>query len=200
MRFIEARLPGAFIIELEPHVDERGFFARTFCAEEFSAHGLETEFVQCNLSSSRHKGTLRGLHLQRAPWGEAKLVRCVRGAVWDIIVDLRPGSPNFGCHEEFELSAENRCALYVPKAFAHGFQTLADDCEVYYQMSNHYVPEAAAGIHAQDPALGVKWPLPVTQMSDKDRALPALAEIGGDLFRKPVPPVPEPARSSGVKA
>jgi dTDP-4-dehydrorhamnose 3,5-epimerase len=189
MKFRETRLSGAFIIELEPHADERGFFARTFCTREFSAHGLETEFVQCNLSLNHHKGTLRGLHFQSAPWGEAKLVRCIRGAIWDVIVDLRPGSPTFGSHEALELSAENRRALYIPKSFAHGFQTLLDSSEVFYQMSDPYVPDASAGIRAEDTVLGIKWPMSVTQISDKDRKLPLLAEIKETLFRKS----PEPA-------
>jgi dTDP-4-dehydrorhamnose 3,5-epimerase len=184
MKFQETRLSGAFIIELEPHVDERGFFARTFCAREFAAQGLETEFVQCNLSLNHQKGTLRGLHFQSAPWGEAKLVRCIQGAIWDVIVDLRPGSPTFGSHEALVLSAENRRALYIPKAFAHGFQTLTDNSEVFYQMSDPYVPDASAGIRAEDPALGIKWPMPVKQISDKDRKLPLLAEIKGALLRE----------------
>ncbi|HEY1790303.1 MAG TPA: dTDP-4-dehydrorhamnose 3,5-epimerase [Verrucomicrobiae bacterium] len=185
MKFQETRLSGAFILELEPRADERGFFARTFCAREFSAHGLETEFVQCNLSLNRQKGTLRGLHFQSAPWGEAKLVRCICGAIWDVIVDLRPGSPTFGAHEAVELSAENRRSLYIPKGFAHGFQTLTDNSEVYYQMSDPYVADASAGIRAADPALGIKWPLPVTQISNKDRQLPLLAEIKDTLLRQP---------------
>jgi dTDP-4-dehydrorhamnose 3,5-epimerase len=133
---------------------------------------------------NHHKGTLRGLHFQSAPWGEAKLVRCVRGAIWDVVVDLRPGSPTFGSHEALELSAENRRALYVPKSFAHGFQTLADNSEVFYQMSDPYVSDASAGIRAEDPALEIKWPMPVTQISDKDRKLPLLAEIKPTLFRE----------------
>ena len=184
MKFRETRLSGAFVIELEPHADERGFFARTFCAREFSAHGLETEFVQCNLSLNHQKGTLRGLHFQSAPWGEAKLVRCIRGVIWDVIVDLRRGSPTFGAHVALELSAENRRAICVPKSFAHGFQTLTDSSEVFYQMSGFYVADASAGIRADDPALGINWPLPVTQISDKDRRLPLLAEIKETLFRE----------------
>jgi dTDP-4-dehydrorhamnose 3,5-epimerase len=184
MKFRETRLAGAFIIKLEPHADARGFFARTFCADEFAAHGLVAEFVQCNLSLNHQKGTLRGLHFQQAPWGEAKLVRCVQGAIWDVIVDLRPGSPTFGHHEALELSAENRHAFYIPRAFAHGFQTLTDNAEAFYQMSSRHVPEAAAGIRAEDPALGIKWPLSLTQISDKDRMLPLLAEIKNELFRE----------------
>lgn len=200
MRFIETQLQGAFIIELDPRADERGFFARTFCAWEFSNYGLEKEFVQCNLSLSRQKGTLRGLHFQHAPWCEAKLVRCVRGAIRDVIVDLRPNSSTFGRHEAVELSAENRRALYVPKAFAHGFQTLTDDCEVFYQMSSRHAPDAAGGIRAEDPALGIKWPLSVTQMSDKDRTLPLLSEIKNQLFREAVPSVAELSGPVSVKA
>lgn len=177
MKFTETSLRGAFVIELEPHVDARGFFARTFCSSEFQTHGLETEFVQCNLSLSHRRGTLRGLHFQWAPWTEAKLVRCIRGGMHDVIVDLRPGSSTFGQHEALELTAENRLALYVPKGFAHGFQTLFDDTEVFYQMSCQHVPEAAAGLRADDPALGIKWPLPLTLMSDKDRKLPCLGEL-----------------------
>lgn len=196
MKFRETSLPGAFIIELEPRMDERGFFARTFCSEEFSSHNLETCVVQCNLSLSRHRGTLRGLHFQWPPRAEAKLVRCVRGAVWDAIVDLRPGAPTFGRHESVELTAENRLALYVPKAFAHGFQTLVDNTEVFYQMSTAYAPEAATGILATDPALGIRWPLPVTAMSDKDRGLPFLAELRDQLWHS-VPAAPEPTQASG---
>ncbi|HTV40865.1 MAG TPA: dTDP-4-dehydrorhamnose 3,5-epimerase [Candidatus Sulfotelmatobacter sp.] len=201
MKFVETRLPGAFIIELEPREDERGFFARTFCEWEFSAHELETRFVQCNLSLSRKKGTLRGLHFQQDPWAEVKLVRCVRGAIWDVIVDLRTDSATFGHHEAFELSAENRRALYVPRAFAHGFQTLTDNSEVFYQMGTRYVAEAAAGIRAEDPAMGIKWPMPVTEMSEKDRALPTLARVREQLFRDtPLQPVAEPAHPAGFKA
>ena len=200
MKFLETRLPGAFIIELEPREDERGFFARTFCAWEFSAYHLETSFVQCNLSLSRKKGTLRGLHFQQPPWGEVKLVRSVRGAIWDVIVDLRPDSSTFGCHEAFELSAENRRALYVPRGFAHGFQALTDNSEVFYQMGARYVAEAAAGIHAEDPALGIKWPMPVTEMSDKDRALPALAQVSDQLFRETHQHLPRSPHQTGIKA
>ena len=198
MRFLETRLPGAFIIELEPREDERGFFARTFCAWEFSAHQLETSFVQCNLSLSRKKGTLRGLHFQQPPRGEVKLVRCVQGAIWDVIVDLRPDSSTFGCHQTFELSAENRRGLYVPRDFAHGFQTLTDNCEVFYQMGARYVAEAAAGIRAEDPALGIKWPMPVTEMSDKDRTLPTLAQIRSQLFQETPQHIAEPPHPAGV--
>jgi dTDP-4-dehydrorhamnose 3,5-epimerase len=200
VKFLQTRLPGAFIIELEPREDERGFFARTFCAQEFSAHDLETSFVQCNLSLSRKKGTLRGLHFQRAPMGEVKLVRCIRGAIWDIIVDIRPDSPTFGRHEAVELSAENRRSLYVPRDFAHGFQTLTDDCEVFYQMGAPYVAEAAAGIFAEDPALEIKWPMPITEMSEKDRTLPALARIRGRLSREALPPLGDSLGQSGAKA
>jgi dTDP-4-dehydrorhamnose 3,5-epimerase len=187
MKFLETRLPGAFVLELEMHGDSRGFFARTFSAEEFAAHGLESNFVQCNLSLSRQKGTLRGLHFQWAPHAEVKLVRCVRGAIRDVIMDLRPGSPTFGQHEAVELSAENRRAFYAPKGFAHGFQSLTDDAEVYYHMGHVYVPAASAGIQALDPTLGITWPLAVTEMSDKDRDLPTLAQIKDRLMRQETP-------------
>lgn len=184
MKFSETRLPGAFVVEPEFHADARGFFARTFCTKEFSARGLESRLVQCSVSWSRGQGTLRGLHFQWAPWGEVKLVRCTRGEILDVIVDLRSDSPAFGQHVAVNLSAENHCALYVPKGFAHGFQTLVDDVEVFYQMSDPYVAESSGGINAMDPALGIQWPLPLTQMSEKDRALPSLSEIKDRLFRE----------------
>ena len=181
MKFLETSLPGSFILDLERYEDSRGFFALTFSANEFAAHGLETAFVQCNLSFNRQKGTLRGLHFQLPPHEEIKLVRCVRGAIWDVIVDVRPQSAAFGRHEAVELSAENRRALYIPKGFAHGFQALTDDAEVYYHMGQVYAPAATAGIQALDPALGIKWPLPLTQFSDKDRGLPLLAAVKNRL-------------------
>jgi len=200
MNFLETRLPGAFIVEIEPREDVRGLFARTFCAGEFSAHGLESSFVQCNLSLSRQKGTLRGLHFQRPPWGEVKVVRCVRGAIWDVIVDLRPESPTFGRHAALELSAKNRRALYVPKAFAHGFQTLKNNVEVHYQMGSCYMAEAADGIRADDPALGIQWPLPLTLISDRDRGLHMLADIKDRLFREANPAALEPVHPVGGTA
>jgi dTDP-4-dehydrorhamnose 3,5-epimerase len=170
MRFIETKLKGAYIIEPEPIDDERGFFARTFCQEEFAAHGLRTQFVQCSISFNKKKGTLRGMHYQVAPYEEAKLVRCTMGAIYDVIIDLRPGSLTSTQWVAVELTAQNRKMLYVPGGFAHGFQTLEDNTEVFYQMSEFYHPECARGVRWDDPAFGITWPLaeePV--LSEKDR-------------------------------
>lgn len=177
-------LAGAFVLELERHEDERGFFARTFCREEFAEHGLDPSVVQCSLSYNRTAGTLRGMHYQGAPAGEApgalageaKLVRVVRGAIHDVIVDCRPGSPTFGRHAALRLDDEERRSLYVPPLFAHGFQTLADDTEILYQMSSTYAPEHARGFRHDDPELLIEWPLPVSVISEKDRALPPFAD------------------------
>lgn len=180
MIFRELSLPGAFVLEPELHEDERGFFARAFCRRELEAHGLEPAVVQCSLSFNRRRGTLRGMHYQAAPAEEAKLVRCIRGAIHDVVVDVRPGSATFGRHAAVELSADNRLALYVPPGLAHGFQTLADDTELYYQMSAEYAPELARGFRHDDPGLGISWPLPVTSISERDRELPPFgAREGG---------------------
>jgi dTDP-4-dehydrorhamnose 3,5-epimerase len=168
MRFIATKLEGACIVEPEPHQDNRGLFARTFCAHEFRNQGLAETFVQCNTSWNAHKGTVRGLHYQLSPSCEAKLVRCTAGGVWDVIVDLRPESPTYLQHVGVELSARNRRALYIPEMFAHGFQTLEDGTEVFYQMSEFYTPESARGLRHDDPKLGIRWPLPVTSISEKD--------------------------------
>lgn len=180
MNFRALDLSGAFVLEPELQQDDRGFFARTFCRREFEAWGLEPAVAQCNLSFNRFRGTLRGMHFQGAPGEEAKLVRCVRGAIHDVIVDLRTGSETFGRHAAVELSADNRLALYVPPGFAHGFQTLADDTELYYQMSAFYDPELARGFRHDDPDLGIAWPLAVSVISERDRELPAFAarEVG----------------------
>jgi dTDP-4-dehydrorhamnose 3,5-epimerase len=172
LRFSEAGLPGAWLIEPEPARDDRGEFARTFCARAFADHGLETRFVQHSLSRSRLRGTVRGLHFQREPHAEVKLVSCPRGAIWDVIVDLRPDSPSRGRWAAFELTARNRRQLYIPKGFAHGFQSLCDDVEVGYLISAFYEPEAASGVRWDDPAFGIRWPLPPAAMSDRDRAWP----------------------------
>lgn len=172
MRFVETDLPGAFVIELERREDERGFFARSFCAEEFAAHGLATSFVQCNVSYSRRRGTLRGMHYQAAPHAEAKLVRCTAGAVWDAIVDLRPDSSSHLGWTAVELSAENHRLLYVPPGCAQGFQTLSDDAELFYQMSHPYVAEAGRGFHWSDPRFAIPWPLEPSVISERDRELP----------------------------
>ena len=177
MIFSELPLHGALLIEPERREDERGFFARTFCADEFSARGLVPAVAQCNVSFNRRRGTLRGLHYQRAPHAEVKLVRCTRGAVYDVIVDIRPGSPTFGRWRAVELSAENRAMLYIPEGFAHGFQTLCDDTELFYQMSTAYVPHAAAGIRWDDPELAIEWPADARAISAGDLALPTLAQV-----------------------
>lgn len=168
MKFTPAGLDGACIIDIEPLADERGFFARTFCRDEFAAHGLRTDFVQCNTSFNRQRGTLRGMHFQRQPHAEAKLVRCTRGAIHDVIVDLRPESPGFRRWVAVELTAGNHRMLYVPEGCAHGFQTLADDSEVFYQMAAMYRPEAAAGVRWNDPAFAIRWPLPDPIVSARD--------------------------------
>jgi dTDP-4-dehydrorhamnose 3,5-epimerase len=158
MRFIETPLAGAWVIELEQRGDERGWFARTFDSEEFQAHGLDGQVAQCNVSFNPRRGTLRGMHYQAEPYGESKLVRCVRGAVFDVAVDLRTHSATFRGWHGLELSSENRLAYYIPAGLAHGFQTLTDDCEVLYQMGHSYVSEASRGVRWDDPAFGIEWP------------------------------------------
>ena len=170
MIFQETQLKGAFIIEPERLEDERGLFTRTFCEEEFKAHGLNSRVVQCNTSFNKKKGTLRGMHYQVAPHEEAKLVRCTRGAIYDVIVDLRPDSPTFREWVAVELTSDNHRMLYIPEGFAHGFQTLEDNTEVFYQMSEFYHPECASGVRWDDPAFMIEWPMPPTIIAKKDRA------------------------------
>lgn len=170
MKFSITSLKDAMLIELDKRGDDRGYFARTFCTQEFAAQGLETVFVQANQSHNARAGTLRGMHYQRAPHGEVKLVRCVRGAIHDVILDLRPGSPTQGRWEGFDLDAASGRMLYVPAGFAHGFQTLRDDTDVTYQVSHPYTPQAEAGVRWDDPVYGIAWPLPVGTISDKDAA------------------------------
>lgn len=174
-------LPGAAIVDLERKEDERGFFARTFCREEFAEAGLEPMVEQCNVSFNHRAGTLRGMHYQLPPAGEAKLVRCTRGAVVDIIVDMREESPTFRRHIAVELTADNRRALYVPPMFAHGYQTLVDETEVVYQVSERYTPGVERGLRYDDPALGMSWPLPVAVISDKDSSWPLLETAGSPV-------------------
>lgn len=169
MRFDLTNLSGACLVVPETVGDERGFFARTFCVRELAEHGLETEFVQHSASVSLKRGTLRGMHFQREPHGEAKIVTCVKGAIFDVIVDLRPASPTFRRWQGFELTDANRHRLYIPKGFAHGFQTLTDNVEVGYLISAFYEPSAATGVRHDDPAFGIEWPLPVTVISEKDK-------------------------------
>jgi dTDP-4-dehydrorhamnose 3,5-epimerase len=180
VRFQELPLAGAFLVEPERRDDGRGFFARAWCRREFEDYGIRCDWVQCNLSFNRRRGTLRGLHYQRAPWGEAKLVRCVRGAAYDVIVDLRPGSPHYGRWAAAELTADNRRMLYVPEGFAHGFQTLEDNTELFYQMGQYYLPKAAAGLRWDDPALGIAWPACRRRLlSARDRAYPDFVPCAG---------------------
>ncbi len=172
MIFSETKLKGAFVIEPERQEDGRGFFARTFCQKEFEAHGLNPRLVQCNISFNRKKGTLRGMHYQRAPYREVKLVRTTMGAIFDVIIDLRPGSATFREWMAVELSADNRRMLYIPEGFAHGFQTLGSNSEVFYQMSEFFHPECARGARWDDPAFGIEWPDDERIISDKDREYP----------------------------
>ena len=158
MVFTETKLKGAFIIDLDKHEDERGFFARTFCVEEFQARGLNARLIQCSVSFNRKRGTLRGMHWQESLQAECKLVRATHGAIHDVIIDLRRGSPTFKQHVAVELTAENRRQVYVPEGFAHGFQTLADETEIFYQMSAAYAPGLTRGLRWNDPAFGITWP------------------------------------------
>jgi dTDP-4-dehydrorhamnose 3,5-epimerase len=169
MVFGETGLPPAFIVDVQPHDDERGFFARSWCQREFEARGMMSRFVQCSISGNRAKGTLRGMHYQIAPHAEAKLVRCTAGAIYDAIIDLRPDSPTFKQHFGVVLSARNHRALYVPEGFAHGFLTLEENSEVLYQISEFYEPAAARGVRWNDPAFGISWPAEVTVISERDR-------------------------------
>jgi dTDP-4-dehydrorhamnose 3,5-epimerase len=166
--FIEIKLQGAFILDIEPREDERGFFARSWCEEEFKQHGLNPRLAQCNISFNEKRGTLRGMHYQVAPFAEAKLVRCTMGASYDVIIDLRPVSPTFKQWVSVELTAENRRAVYIPEGFAHGFQTLADNTEVFYQMTESYHPECARGLRWDDPTFGIVWPIEYPSISEKD--------------------------------
>lgn len=170
MLFTETKLKGAFIIDLEERKDHRGMFARTFCAQEFAEHGLKPTVAQCNLSFNYKKGTLRGMHYQIAPACETKLVRCAQGAIYDVIVDMRPDSPTYLQHIGVELTAENRRALYIPEMFAHGYQALTDGSEVVYQVGEFYTPGYERGLHYNDPVLGIEWPLPVSEITAKDAA------------------------------
>jgi dTDP-4-dehydrorhamnose 3,5-epimerase len=174
MKFQKTSLAGLWLIELELREDERGFLARTYCDNEFAAQGLNTHWPQCNLTLTKKVGTIRGMHYQEEPRPEIKLIRCSSGAIFDVLVDVRRDSSTFGKWQGFELTSQNRKMLYVPAGFAHGFQTLADNCEVFYHMSEFYVPELAQGNRWDDPKVGIKWPLPVTHVSERDRNWPLL--------------------------
>jgi dTDP-4-dehydrorhamnose 3,5-epimerase len=172
MRFIETPLAGAFVIEAERFEDARGFFARTFCEREFDQRGLNGHVAQTNLSYNERRGTLRGMHYQRPPHAEAKLVRCTRGAIHDVVIDLRPASATYLDHFAVRLDEDNRSMLYIPEGLAHGFLTLADRTEVAYQMSVAYSPDHGAGVRWDDPAFGIRWPEPVRVIIDRDRSYP----------------------------
>lgn len=181
MIFRETGLDGAWLIEPERVADERGFFARTWCVDEFDLHGLNTGFVQCATSFNERKGTLRGIHFQSVPYEEAKLVRCTRGRVWDVMVDLRRASPTFGKWKAYELSADNGRMAYLPEGFGHGFQTLENASELFYQISEFYQPVCSGGVRWNDPDLAIAWPDPENPiLSPRDRELPLL-----DLQRRP---------------
>jgi dTDP-4-dehydrorhamnose 3,5-epimerase len=184
MNFTETKLEGAFIIDLDLKEDNRGFFARAFCQHEFGEHGLKPIIAQANLAFNRRKGSVRGMHFQFPPTAETKLVRCTRGAILDIIVDLRPESPTYLDHVAVELTADNHRALYVPERFAHGYQVLEDVTETSYQVGEFYTPESEGGLRYDDPALGLTWPLPVTEMSDKDRVWALLEDVEPELVRR----------------
>jgi dTDP-4-dehydrorhamnose 3,5-epimerase len=172
MQFTETKLKGAFIIEPEKLEDDRGFFARSWCEREAAAYGLRPKWVQCNISFNKQKATLRGMHYQSAPFAEAKLVRCTMGAIYDVFIDLRPDSCTLKQWVAIELSAENRRMLYIPEEFAHGFLTLCDKTEIFYQMSQFHAPTHAGGVRWNDPAFAIEWPCDVRVISDKDRHYP----------------------------
>ena len=174
MRFEPTALPGAYLVRLEPRTDERGLFARAFCAQEFGAHGLEANYVQANISTNTRAGTVRGLHFQREPHAEVKLVRCVKGAVYDVIVDLREGSPTYLRSFGAELSDANGLMMYAPRGFAHGYQALSDGATMFYMVSAFYAPQAEGGLRHDDPKLAITWPRAVTDVSDKDAKWPLL--------------------------
>jgi dTDP-4-dehydrorhamnose 3,5-epimerase len=172
MKFTETTVSGVFLIELDLHADDRGSFARSFCVDEFNEAGMDIHVVQANISFNKHSGAVRGMHYQVSPHAEAKVVRCTRGALYDVVVDLRPDSPSYSQWFGIELNAENRKAMFVPKGCAHGFQTLVDGTEVSYLMSERYVPEAASGVRYDDPAFGIEWPMAVSSVSDRDQGWP----------------------------
>ena len=184
MIFTETKLKGAFIIDLERREDSRGFFARAFCQKEFAAHGLKPAIAQANLAYNLKQGTLRGMHFQYPPAAETKLVRCTRGAILDIIVDLRPESPTYLQHITVELNEDNHRGLYVPERFAHGYQALRDHTETSYQVGEFYTPGAEGGLLCHDPKLGLKWPLPVSVISEKDQKFGMLAEIEPEVRKR----------------
>lgn len=177
MQFTETAIPGAWIIDLAPHTDDRGWFARAWCTNEFADHGIEFAPLQANVGASTRAGTIRGLHYQAAPHQEAKLMRCTRGAIFDVLVDLRPGSRTYGRWTGVELTDQNRRTLYVPPLCAHGYQTVADGTEILYLTSAVYAPDAVRGVRYDDPSVAIRWPLPPSDVSPQDRAWPLLASV-----------------------
>jgi dTDP-4-dehydrorhamnose 3,5-epimerase len=184
MIFTETKLKGAFILDVERRTDERGFFARAFCQNEFREHGLKPIIAQANIASNAKRGTLRGMHFQYPPAAESKLVRCTRGAILDIIVDLRPESPTYLDHVAVELDEDNMRALYVPERFAHGYQALRDNTDTSYQVGEFYTPSVESGLLHDDPRLGLKWPLPVSVISSKDQAFQPLRDVEDEVKRR----------------
>ena len=172
MTFTPATIYGSYVIDLDPHYDSRGFFARTFCANTFAEHGLKLQVAQCNLTFNRRRGTLRGLHFQLPPMTEAKLLRCTSGAIYEVIVDMRPHSPTFLAHAGVELTSSNRRLLYVPEMCAAGYQALTDEAEAAYHVSEAYAPQLERGLRFDDPQFKIAWPLPITELSEKDRSWP----------------------------
>lgn len=183
MKLVALELPDACVVELEPHVDDRGFFARTWCSREFAEAGLPTAIVQTNLSQTQPRGAIRGLHYQRPPSQEGKIVRCLKGGIFDVIVDVRPDSPAFLRNVGVELTSVNRRALYIPPGFAHGFQTLEHETEVWYQMTDYYQPGLGGGLRWNDPALGIEWALTPTTMNERDASYPDLDRSELECFR-----------------
>ena len=177
MKFYQTSLSGLWLIDLELRQDERGFLARTYCENEFAEHGLNTHWPQCNLTLTKKRGMIRGMHFQADPKPEIKLIRCSAGAIFDVLVDVRPDSPTYGRWEAFELTAENHRTLYDPGGFAHGFQCLTDNCETFYQMSEFYFPDLARGLRWNDPQVGIKWPLPDPILSERDKNRPMLQSL-----------------------
>ena len=177
MKFSRTSLDGLWLIELELREDERGFLARTYCENEFAAHGLNTRWPQCNLTLTKKRGMVRGMHFQADPKPEIKLIRCAAGTIFDVLVDVRRDAPTFGRWEGFELSSTNRRMLYVPGGFAHGFQCLTDDCEVFYMMSEFYVPELARGLRWSDSTVNIQWPITEAMLSERDQNLPLLSSL-----------------------
>lgn len=183
MYFKETELPGAFIIELDKITDNRGFFARTWCREEFEKHGLNPNLAQCNLSFNEKRGTLRGMHFQTPPYQEAKLVSCIKGSIYDVIIDLRPEFPTYKNHFSIKLTADNRNCLYIPEGFAHGFMTLEDSTEVFYQISEFFKPDYAHGCRWNDSAFNINWPLSNPIMSERDKNCPDFEKVEEVLIR-----------------